>query len=430
MKTIARISFLLLSLALVVFSICFLIAVYQSTQSLTATEIKPIEESLQKIAEVLRQHDGPNGLIAKLESDTAKLQGDLKTITDSANSPATHKQALDDLNSIILNLNTLQAEWRKQNSGNHTTLTENVSKLTAFRTRLEPTTGFDKIAATVMTQLAFLLAGVAKTVVLLGWPLALLLIIWSLFKSPGVPRRMKELVSNFKTLEVAGFKLERADEVRANVEDNIADYRQQVKDLYDQVITKKNLVQKVTRLFGPNSKILEEINKARKSVDPNALVLRDYRCTIHVPDLLFADTFYQLLDYVPAQPNQVTRGRTWSYRFGFIGRTWRTEKSTIAGVSANIDDLIDEWGMTRDEANGAQDRKSFLGILIKDDDGEAVGLFYMDSKEEEAFGPKSYQGLCDAILAILTEAKVKKDLISIERELSSKAPKISIYSQR
>lgn len=431
MKTLARITFLLLSLAVVVFSVCFLIAIYHSTQSITATEIKPIEESLQKVSEVLKQQSAPNGLIAKLDSDTAKLQSSLKTITGSTNStPEMHRQAMDDLTRVVLDLNTLQTDWSKENTDNQSTLTEVLSKLGTFRNRLEPTTGFDKVAATVMTHVALLLAGLAKTVVLLAWPLAAFLIVWLLFKSPGVPARIKDLVSNFKTLEVAGFKLERADEVRESVEESFAVYRKQVNDLYDRVANKKDLEQRVAKLFGTDSKILAEINKARKAAEPDAPGLTDFRCTIHVPDLLFAETFYQLLNYFPSQPNQITKGRTWSYRFGFIGRTWRTEKSAIARVAASVDDLIDEWGMTRAEASGAQDRKSFLGVLIRDDDDEAVGLFYMDSKEENAFGAVSNQALCDSILAILVETKIRKDLISIEKELSSRAPKIRIYSQR
>src|SRR5205085_12347333 len=102
---ITRVSVLLISLALVVLSVAFLMAVYHSTQSLTAAEIKPIEQSLQKVADALKQDDVPDGRIAKLKSDTAKLQTDLRIIADPANSNAEiHKQALDDLNNVVLNL--------------------------------------------------------------------------------------------------------------------------------------------------------------------------------------------------------------------------------------------------------------------------------------------------------------------------------------
>src|SRR6185369_1999412 len=188
-------------------------------------------------------------------------------VTDSANAnPETRKQALDDLNSVVVNLNTLQTQWSRENSSNFSTLNETVSKLSAFRKRLEPTTGLDKVAATV-------LAGFGKTVVLLGWPLVVLLIFWFLFKSPGAPRRITELVSNFKTLEVAGFKLERADKVRTDFEKDFAQYREEVKTLYDKAVERKGLNKKLAELFGTDSKILAEINKARKSGASNALDL-------------------------------------------------------------------------------------------------------------------------------------------------------------
>ena len=59
---------------------------------------------------------------------------------------------------------------------------------------------------------------------------------------------------------------------------------------------------------------------ATAGMDPNA----GYRATVHIPDVLFSDTLYQLLDYWPKGKGG---GRRFSARFGILGLAWRLEES-------------------------------------------------------------------------------------------------------
>jgi hypothetical protein len=240
-----------------------------------------------------------------------------------------------------------------------------------------------------------------------------------------------QLFKPFKSLKLGPAEFQLSEEIKASVEETFAKYRQQVKEQYDQSAKKKDLDKKLKKLLAPQSTIMTAIETARTTLTPGRAPLQDHRCTIHVPDLLFAETFYQLLEYVPRQAGEETRGRIWSYRFGFIGKVWRSEDSDLQGtVSTDINDLINNWGMTKEEAEAAGiGRKSFLGVLLIENE-IPVGLFYMDSKEENAFGKKESTTLFKSIKDELDRVNIIKDLAAIKEDLSGQSPKIRIDTKR
>jgi hypothetical protein len=107
---------------------------------------------------------------------------------------------------------------------------------------------------------------------------------------------------------------------------------------------------------------------------------------------------YQLLDYHPAGGGQ---SRTFSERFGIIGKVWRTEKSLSfnhvdrqvnpgddqsadAPMDKKLENIMSNWGMSRREAEHAMSRPSSICMLLEHD-GEKVGILYIDSDIPEAF---------------------------------------------
>jgi len=178
--------------------------------------------------------------------------------------------------------------------------------------------------------------------------------------------------------------------------------------------------------------LVAAIIKSRMAQDPTKNSLPEYRCTIHVPDLLFAETFYQLLDYIPRQSGPETKGRTWSFRFGFIGKLWRSDKQTDIweDVPTSVQDLIDNWGMTKEEAeNAGKGRKSFLGVMLEHN-SVPVGLFYMDALETNAFGLDTDEALRKLIAAKCQTRQITEDLAYIAEQLRGSAALIQIYSER
>ncbi len=141
---------------------------------------------------------------------------------------------------------------------------------------------------------------------------------------------------------------------------------------------------------------------------------REYRATVHVPDVVYDDYTYQLLDYFPSGGGV---GRRFSQRRGILGKTWRLDKSIGAGDVIDFDRpnsalvegsdsdqvLVSEWSMTNEELENWRQRKrlSYVCVVLrlpyKNTSkiaeqpvlGRKVGVLYVDSLIENAFGDNS-----------------------------------------
>ncbi|KRR01652.1 hypothetical protein CP49_21815 [Bradyrhizobium valentinum] len=121
---------------------------------------------------------------------------------------------------------------------------------------------------------------------------------------------------------------------------------------------------------------------------------KTFRCTIYIPDPIRYGRLYQLVDYCPSGAG---RARTFSVRYGVIGRVWRTEVPTQEGDllppsapgevrthEQEIDAVMSNWGMNRREAESALKHRSYFCCPLIHENSK-VGLLYMDSTERDAF---------------------------------------------
>lgn len=112
------------------------------------------------------------------------------------------------------------------------------------------------------------------------------------------------------------------------------------------------------------------------------------RATVHIPDPLYENQLYQLLDYYPKGGGS---GRTFSTRSGIIGLAWRTWESKKWHQNS-VDQAIlrQMWGMTREEAETretADKSKLFLAIPLYNPKHAVVrGVFYLDATDRKALG--------------------------------------------
>jgi hypothetical protein len=153
--------------------------------------------------------------------------------------------------------------------------------------------------------------------------------------------------------------------------------------------------------------------------------VQESRCTLYVKDILFEDRLYQLIEYYPWD-GKLSAGRTFSTRFGIVGRAWRTEKHMGEGnAQTDHDALMRDWGMTREEASRlTRQRRSYICAILKAPaeggseftDGLPLGLFFADSPVENAFGSASEatklgEGVAHAALetGLRTKLKVLRD---------------------
>jgi len=264
------------------------------------------------------------------------------------------------------------------------------------------------------------------------WPIIFLFIFFYLLLKKDVPRRLRNLFKTFKSIKMFGSEFvlseELSDEIGKDAEEAFEFYRKQVNREYDRLVEIYDIRQKLESVI--NSKdVIDALGKDIEGIKD----IPGFRCTIHVPDILFRETIYQLLDYYPRGKG---RSRTWSIRFGIIGRAWRLRKSETQGnVPTEHNELILEWGMTLEEAAASgQGRQSFVCIVLKNTEGingegTAVGIFYLDSTQEKLFGANdkdAQQKLHQAIFNGCIKSGLTSSLEEIKMELKSRSPLIKI----
>lgn len=140
-------------------------------------------------------------------------------------------------------------------------------------------------------------------------------------------------------------------------------------------------------------------NKATAAGQREAL-----RATVHVPDIVFEGSLYQLTDYYPLPRGGGGSGRRFSQRYGMMGRAWRLKNSVGTGEAlppapanatpaereewerGTVRKLIQEWGMFEEEARPAsRGHPSYLCIMLRTQEG-THGLLFIDSTTTNAFG--------------------------------------------
>lgn len=264
-----------------------------------------------------------------------------------------------------------------------------------------------------------------------AWPIAVLLLVvafllWVSYSTAAKPflvamfgrvRRVTAFGVEFDLSEKAAIK------TRNSVEEGFDEIRQNLKREFDSKISEKNL----------DNKLFEIAVRAVKPILHGDEAKNTYRCTIHVPDVLFEDSLYQLLDYYPSGGG---RGRARSARLGIIGRCSRINLPDIkSNVTVQTAELVEQWAMTTAEASSiGRDRRSFAAIPLFDDHRQLLGIFYVDAKPKDAWGddPNLDNDPEDHPLSrgIRQEAKAQGMIVAlgeIMTEMRKKGPGIRIY---
>lgn len=253
----------------------------------------------------------------------------------------------------------------------------------------------------------------------LPWPLLIVIAVSYLMFSKGAPSRIELLLSPFQSLKLFGQEFVLNTQGGKNVEAAIAFYRKKVQQRCDAQVIKLKLAPMHVSLV--NNYITPQIPDFAKL---------DIRSTIYIADVLFADSLYQLLDYYPLTKDP-GRGRAFSARFGMIGKAWRFAASQYASsVPTTEEELILQWGMTREEADKAgQGRQSFGCVILKSAGGAALALLYLDSPVQNAFGDRAvWDKLERAAIDGARQTRLIGALETLSTNLLSASPRVRIYS--
>lgn len=258
--------------------------------------------------------------------------------------------------------------------------------------------------------------------IFVSWPVVLVLVILYLAVSRLAPYKLARILKPFRSLKLFGTEFVLSEEVGTDAEQAIEIYRKQVKRQFDTLVETYDVRAKLEDVFDETRNVIA----SRKAIE-------DLRCTLHVADILFADTVYQLVDYYPRGGG---RGRTFSSRFGIIGLCWRSREDQIRGaVPTDPQVLVSQWGMTHEQAVASGGgRQSFLALLLRDDTRTPVAILYMDSKEKDAFGADSggenFRGqLKQTVASVSKNTGLIASLEKTRDALKDRRPAIRIHEQ-
>jgi hypothetical protein len=260
-----------------------------------------------------------------------------------------------------------------------------------------------------------------------AWPVAIVGIVVAL-TSRGGRLLLEPILGRIRRVQALGFGIEldaeSARELKVTLEETLEGYRERARREFDRV----NRVNEVPQLLADvaNTVIAPAIEQTAAEVEREVSAgsprpSREYHCAVYVPDILLGDALYRLTDYYPRGGG---RGKTYSVRFGIIGRAWRLEASQEDGdVPHDPPQLIEKWGMTDAEARVVgHDDRAFIASILRHDD-RPVGLVYAEAGRPDAFT----QGLANELASDPKAGRLAQAVAAVMHEMRALGPMLKVF---
>ncbi len=256
----------------------------------------------------------------------------------------------------------------------------------------------------------------------LAWPVVVIFVLIALLRSSWISRAIGFLPQAVRAIKVsvAGVEMEinqqAAEEVRSFLVAPIEDLRKKADTEYKKMADAQRVYELLQSAIEVGcTSVLE-----RKQIQRPALI----RGTVHVPDIVFNEYLYQLVNYYPGSRANGPAGRRFSQRFGIIGRSWRLGESmarpTAPGTSAeDIRDLVEQWGMSREEAAGqSRTHPACICVILRspEDNNLPVGLLYLDTTQDQGFGSDDAMAV-EVARTMETEEVVQRLALAVGRTI-------------
>lgn len=253
------------------------------------------------------------------------------------------------------------------------------------------------------------------------WPFVALVAVAALAVFKELPSRLGQMIRPLHSIKVLGAELtlteQEASQVEHTAQEVLTSYRRTVNAEYD----------RLARYYAIAAQFEQAIEKASRASGIHFGAISGLRATLYVEDELIEDHLYQLIDYYPEGGGH---GRTFSMRFGIIGRTWRLRESQLhEEVPTDAKELVLNWGMTKQQAQVAgQGRQSFSCTLLRDANGAVVGLVFIDARERSAFkglDPAEQRAFHDSLSNACDACAVTYGMASLSKELRNRVPRLA-----
>lgn len=306
----------------------------------------------------------------------------------------------------------------------------------------------------------------------IAWPAVVLILVGLLVVTKTGRRMLTSVTGRVRGVKVGSVEVdltpEGAGRAKATLDETFSGFRSAINSEFDRAVYTYGIDRRLQTLL---ERILQpDLDRYWRAQGTES---RSFRSTIHVPDLLFDGALYQLLDYYPSGGGG---GRAFGIRFGAIGIAWRLGKDRYTGEApTNSEQLIQDWGMTQQEASGNRGggRQSFACIVLRhggnrmaqlppastrstrllerllrvrqtqaaverpvgsdisEDVGEQVALLYLDAEDANAFGPPTggagLPHMLERLKSAATESGLVADLADMGRHLRERGPSVRIF---
>lgn len=262
---------------------------------------------------------------------------------------------------------------------------------------------------------------------ILAWPLVVTILMCLVFCSEGGRKLLGTITGSIRKVSAMGFALELSDEggqrLKINLEEEFGNFREQVNAEFnrqiDAIDAERIFHMVAEQVITPAMREFHE--KSGNSSDAG------FRCTVYVQDIVFNDVLYRLFDYYPKGEGQ---GRTYSVRYGIIGKVWRSRSSECkANVTGERQRLIEEWGMTEKEAVGQDARAYFAIVLRTGPAAPPTAILFIDTEAANAEdADQRAQRIC---LELADDEHVKELTNAIDqvmRRLRGQGPRLDLVS--
>jgi len=210
-----------------------------------------------------------------------------------------------------------------------------------------------------------------------AWPLAAIIAVFFLASSRTLQQGARSVFQRVSKLKAGSYEVsfsqEGARRLKRDLEESLADFGDQSRTEY----TRSVRTHRLKEILDTVLKQMLEISKVIEAPDGDGIREKNVQATVHILDVLYEDSLYQLVGYIPSGGGD---GRRFSTRFGAIGTALRSGKNiywNIKTTELSADRLITHYGMTSAEAARAEEVEYALAMPLRDSKGTTPGVLFV-----------------------------------------------------
>ena len=273
--------------------------------------------------------------------------------------------------------------------------------------------------------------GLIDLVQVVAWPFVSIVFLAILLTSGFFSGGLSSFVERVSSLKLGDYEVSFSQDgarlLKRSLESQLTEFNGQSKIEYDRAA-------RTHKIRDALKVVLVEIyrvSRVEKFPDADGIQQKDLKATVHVEDVVFEESFYQLIDYVPSGGGS---GRRFSIRYGGIGITFRSGQSQVWNRNTPNDtekDLIKLWGMTQEEASHSKQDGFAFCLNVAASAGGSAGVIFIKLEKDRCDESRLEEFSLAIESDVAYQKKIKELAIRLTQVHESLAPSgtyLRVYS--